>query len=135
MKVCGYVSFRYPHIGSNSSSHQTLKRLTLNPLVTILGDISAAEYLFEYGQTVVSVVVYISLNQREKNYIYIATTNLIGTLYVNVVDLNLKAYLPGTGVILDQEGGSPEQRNAIALGWVEVRHNRKLRLLGVHNFW
>ncbi|GFS45058.1 hypothetical protein TNIN_409021 [Trichonephila inaurata madagascariensis] len=26
-----------------------------------------------------------------------------------------KAYLPGTGVILDQEGGSPEQRPTIAL--------------------
>ncbi|GFQ73823.1 hypothetical protein TNCT_30961, partial [Trichonephila clavata] len=27
-----------------------------------------------------------------------------------------KAYLPGTGVILDHEGGSPEQRPTIALG-------------------
>ncbi|GFV16461.1 hypothetical protein TNCV_1526071 [Trichonephila clavipes] len=49
--------------------------------------------------------------------------------------LSLQAYLPGTGVILDHERGSPEQRPAIALGWADVRHIRKLRLLGVHNFW
>ncbi|GIX68920.1 hypothetical protein CDAR_529401 [Caerostris darwini] len=46
-----------------------------------------------------------------------------------------KSYLPGTGVIPDQEGGSPEQRPIIALRWADVRHIRKLRLLGVHNFW
>ncbi|GFS51768.1 retrovirus-related Pol polyprotein from transposon 412 [Trichonephila inaurata madagascariensis] len=46
-----------------------------------------------------------------------------------------EAYLPGTGAILDHEGGSPEQRPAIALGEVDVRHIRKQRLLGVHNFW
>ncbi|GIY08899.1 hypothetical protein CEXT_306831 [Caerostris extrusa] len=44
------------------------------------------------------------------------------------------SYLPGTGVILDQAGGSPEQRPIIALRWADVRHIRKLRLLGVHNF-
>ncbi|GFY68657.1 hypothetical protein TNIN_393671 [Trichonephila inaurata madagascariensis] len=47
--------------------------------------------------------------------------------YVNLIDLMLKAYLPGTGVILDQEGGSPAQRPAIALGWADVRNIRKLR--------
>ncbi|GFS48568.1 hypothetical protein TNCV_309931 [Trichonephila clavipes] len=52
--------------GSNSSSHQALKCLTLKPLVTILGDISAAECLFENGQTVISVVVYISSNKTVK---------------------------------------------------------------------
>ncbi|GIX73156.1 hypothetical protein CEXT_241901 [Caerostris extrusa] len=44
------------------------------------------------------------------------------------------AYLPDTGVIPDQEGGSPEQRPIVALRWADVRHIRKLRLLGVHNF-
>ncbi|GFT44714.1 hypothetical protein TNCV_2845061 [Trichonephila clavipes] len=64
------VSFRYPRMGvqakpwSNCSSHQALERLTLNPLVRILGDISAAE--FENGQTLISVVVYISSNQTVK---------------------------------------------------------------------
>ncbi|GBN79968.1 hypothetical protein AVEN_23759-1 [Araneus ventricosus] len=36
---------------------------------------------------------------------------------------------------LDQEGGSPEQRPSIAPRRVDVRHIRKSRLLGVHNFW
>ncbi|GIY68950.1 hypothetical protein CDAR_279671 [Caerostris darwini] len=34
----------------------------------------------------------------------------------------------------DQEGGSPEQRPILALRWTDVRHIRKLRLLGEHNF-
>ncbi|GFT48242.1 hypothetical protein NPIL_50921, partial [Nephila pilipes] len=36
------------------------------------------------------------------------------------------AYLRSTGVILDQEGGTPEQRPIIAHGWADVRRIRKL---------
>ncbi|GFS91625.1 hypothetical protein TNCV_1140241 [Trichonephila clavipes] len=39
-----------PKPWSNSSSPQALELMTLNPLVTILGDISAAECLIENGQ-------------------------------------------------------------------------------------
>ncbi|GIY86089.1 hypothetical protein CEXT_100161 [Caerostris extrusa] len=62
------------------------------------------------------------------------TFNLNSLVYNIIVKLKF-SYLPGTGVILDQEGGSPEQEPIIALRWADVHHIRKLRLLGVHNFW
>ncbi|GFV16463.1 KRAB-A domain-containing protein 2 [Trichonephila clavipes] len=55
--------------------------------------------------------------------------------HIRVVARWINAYLLGTGVILDQEGGSPERRSAIALGKTDVRHVHKQWMAGVHNFW
>ncbi|GFU39636.1 hypothetical protein TNCV_4037511 [Trichonephila clavipes] len=62
------------------------------------------------------------------------TTILIGTPYLNAINLSKKAYLLCTGAILDQEGGSAEQRPAFARGWADSRHFHKAWFVWVHNF-